>query len=74
MGDLAVLNGHKRRTDSVSIADVTKDFVSPRQDKGASPCILSWFHAMRMARDASALQTTSTQVKQQKVATLERFI
>ena len=67
MGHLAVLNGHKRRTDSVSIADVTKDFVSPREDKGASPCILSWFLTMRIAREALALRTTSKSSKLRKV-------
>ena len=41
MGDLAVLNGHKRRTGSVSIADITQDFVSSRKDKGASPSVSS---------------------------------
>ena len=40
-GDLAVLNGHKRRTDSVSIANITQDFVSSREDKGASPSVSS---------------------------------
>jgi len=30
MGDLAVLNGHKRRTDSISIA--TQEFVSRKKN------------------------------------------
>ena len=38
-----MLNGHKWRTESVSMAEVTQGFVSPREDKGASPyTTLKW--------------------------------
>ena len=36
MGDLVVLNGHKRRIDSVSIANVTQDFVSRNENRKRS--------------------------------------
>ena len=53
-------DGRKRRIDSVSIADVTKDFVF-------CPCILSWFLAMKNAREALALPTTSKSSNLKKV-------
>ena len=36
MGDLAVVNNHKRRTDSVSIADITRDFLSRNENRKRS--------------------------------------
>ena len=53
-------DGRKWRIDSVSIADVTKDFVF-------YPCILSWFLAMKNAREALALPTTSKSSNLRKV-------